>query len=153
MVDLKNSALAEVSDDNLSLAKLAGSSLVVGSDASGISLADETAARDTLTSMRKAAALRFDGQKLAMANHLIDALWHDISVMIDPEKNKRVADNIATPFDDKLFMEAAEKRLKMLQNLMRMDSVGTGSTAARIAVALDIGDGRTIGGSFGIEID
>ncbi len=106
-----------------------------------MTLADENKYKDALTSVRKRMALTLDGRKLKQANVIMDSIETNIAIMNDLEVMSRVKDSIQTAMDLKFLTEANEKNFKMLQNLMRLDSVDGQGTSVRIAVAIDTGGG------------
>ena len=107
-----------------------------------LSLTDEKKAKDILSNMRKHLSLTLDKRKMQQANILMDNIETNINIMNDPEIQQNVKDNIKSVLDLKLLSEINLNNFKMLQNLMRLDSVDGTGTAAEIAVAVDWGGGQ-----------
>lgn len=93
------------------------------------------AEKQLLAEKRKAVVLRLDGRKLQQANKIMDAmdatlddlLKHDVSAM-----------------DRKFLAEAFDRLNKTLQTTIRLDTVDGSGKAARIALAVEFGNGTKL---------
>ncbi len=110
------------------------------------SMIDEKKAKDAISLMKKQTALRLDGQKLALANKIIDGISMNIGILSDPVVNQRVSENIESAQDVMFLSNATEKQIKIMQHLMRVDSVDGAGTSARLAVAFETENGTSFKG-------
>lgn len=116
-----------------------------------LSIAQEKKIKDALAHTKKVMSLQLDGRKLRQAEMLYDSIEQNLSIISDREVFNRVKENIKKAEDFKFIMEAVDRQYKMLQNLLRLDSVDGQGTSARIAVAVDFGNGA--GFNFGFNKD
>ncbi len=115
-------------------------------DVQPLSMMDEKKAKDAIALMRKKTALRLDGQKLALANQMIDGIAMSIGTLTDPTVNQRVGESIESAQDIMFLANATEKQIKIMQHLMRIDSVDGAGTSARLAVAFETDNGTSFKG-------
>ncbi len=107
-----------------------------------LALNDEKQAKATLANIRNKMALQLDGRKLKQANMLMDNIENNIDIMNDPDVQLRIRENLNTAYDFKFLAEANEKNFKMLQNLMRLDTVDASGTPSKIKLGLQYDDGK-----------
>ncbi len=111
-----------------------------------LSMSDEKSAKDAIALIRKKVALRLDGQKLALANQMIEGISMRISTINDPLINQKVEESIETAQDLLCLTNATEKQIKIMQQLLRVDSVDGSGTSARLAVAFENENGTSFKG-------
>ena len=112
------------------------------SDFGELSKADENILRENISIMNKKINLQLEGEKLIMAQNVFADLVDDIQRTSSSELKNRIFDNMKTGMDYKFYMEATEKKWKMLQNLLRVDSQNSSGSPAQIKLGLRYADDK-----------
>lgn len=94
-----------------------------------------------LDTMRKKVRTMIDGKKLTQAVCAIKSMENMMAILSDDEMMIRVRENVSTPMDLKFLAEAYEKVAKQVQNLTRLDTVDGAGTGAKVALAVQFGNG------------
>ena len=103
-----------------------------------------------LDTMRKKVRTMIDGKKLTQAVCAIKSMENMMAILSDDEMMVRVRQNVSTPMDLKFLAEAYEKIGKQLQNLTRLDTVDGAGTGAKVALAVQFGNGS--GGTTVVQV-
>ena len=103
-----------------------------------------------LDTMRKKVRTMIDGKKLTQAVCAIKSMENMMAILSDDEMMVRVRQNVSTPMDLKFLAEAYEKIGKQLQNLTRLDTVDGAGTSAKVALAVQFGNGS--GGTTVVQV-
>lgn len=100
-----------------------------------MSMADYQAAKNMLAERRKSVVLQLDGRKLAQATKVMDAMDATLDDLLAPG---------VSAMDRKFLAEAFDKLNKTLQTTIRLDTVDGSGKAARLALAVEFGDGTRV---------
>lgn len=103
-----------------------------------------------LDTMRKKVRTMIDGKKLTQAVCAIKSMENMMAILSDDEMMIRVRQNVSTPMDLKFLAEAYEKVAKQVQNLTRLDTVDGAGTGAKVALAVQFGNGS--GGTTVVQV-
>lgn len=103
-----------------------------------------------LDTMRKKVRTMIDGKKLTQAVCAIKSMENMMAILSDDEMMIRVRENVSTPMDLKFLAEAYEKVAKQVQNLTRLDTVDGAGTGAKVALAVQFGNGS--GGTTVVQV-
>ena len=103
-----------------------------------------------LDTMRKKVRTMIDGKKLTQAVCAIKSMENMMAILSDDEMMIRVRENVSTPMDLKFPAEAYEKVAKQMQNLTRLDTVDGAGTGAKVALAVQFGNGS--GGTTVVQV-
>jgi hypothetical protein len=103
-----------------------------------------------LDTMRKKVRMMIDGKKLTQAVCAIKSMENMMAILSDDEMMIRVRQNVSTPMDLKFLAEAYEKVAKQMQNLTRLDTVDGAGTGAKVALAVQFGNGS--GGTTVVQV-
>ena len=103
-----------------------------------------------LDTMRKKVRTMIDGKKLTQAVCAIKSMENMMAILSDDEMMVRVRQNVSTPMDLKFLAEAYEKVAKQMQNLTRLDTVDGAGTSAKVALAVQFGNGS--GGTTVVQV-
>ena len=103
-----------------------------------------------LDTMRKKVRTMIDGKKLTQAVCAIKSMENMMAILSDDEMMIRVRENVSTPMDLKFLAEAYEKVAKQMQNLTRLDTVDGAGTGAKVALAVQFGNGS--GGTTVVQV-
>ena len=103
-----------------------------------------------LDTMRKKVRMMIDGKKLTQAVCAIKSMENMMAILSDDEMMIRVRENVSTPMDLKFLAEAYEKVAKQMQNLTRLDTVDGAGTGAKVALAVQFGNGS--GGTTVVQV-
>lgn len=103
-----------------------------------------------LDTMRKKVRTMIDGKKLTQAVCAIKSMENMMAILSDDEMMIRVRQNVSTPMDLKFLAEAYEKVAKQMQNLTRLDTVDGAGTGAKVALAVQFGNGS--GGTTVVQV-
>ena len=103
-----------------------------------------------LDTMRKKVRTMIDGKKLTQAVCAIKSMENMMAILSDDEMMVRVRQNVSTPMDLKFLAEAYEKVAKQMQNLTRLDTVDGSGTSAKVALAVQFGNGS--GGTTVVQV-
>lgn len=103
-----------------------------------------------LDTMRKKVRTMIDGKKLTQAVCAIKSMENMMAILSDDEMMLRVRQNVSTPMDLKFLAEAYEKVAKQMQNLTRLDTVDGAGTGAKVALAVQFGNGS--GGTTVVQV-
>lgn len=103
-----------------------------------------------LDTMRKKVRMMIDGKKLTQAVCAIKSMENMMAILSDDEMMIRVRENVSTPMDLKFLAEAYEKVAKQVQNLTRLDTVDGAGTGAKVALAVQFGNGS--GGTTVVQV-
>ena len=82
-----------------------------------------------------------DNKKVKQATHAIESMEIIMEALSSREKLSQVMENVKTPMDLKFLAEAYEKIGKQLANLTRLDTVDGAGTGAKVALAVQFGNG------------
>ena len=91
-----------------------------------------------------------DNKKIKQATHAIESMEIIMEALSSKEKMSRVLANVQTPMDLKFLAEAYEKIAKQLANLTRLDTVDGAGTGAKVALAVQFGNGS--GGTTVVQV-
>ena len=91
-----------------------------------------------------------DNKKVKQATHAIESMEIIMEALSSKEKMSRVMANVQTPMDLKFLAEAYEKIAKQLANLTRLDTVDGAGTGAKVALAVQFGNGS--GGTTVVQV-
>ena len=103
-----------------------------------------------LDTMRKKVRTMIDGKKLTQAVCAIKSMENMMAILSDDDMMERVKENVSTPMDLKFLAEAYEKVAKQVQNLTRLDTVDGAGTGAKVALAVQFGNGS--GGTTVVQV-
>ena len=103
-----------------------------------------------LDTMRKKVRTMIDGKKLTQAVCAIKSMENMMAILSDDGMMERVKENVSTPMDLKFLAEAYEKVAKQMQNLTRLDTVDGAGTGAKVALAVQFGNGS--GGTTVVQV-
>jgi hypothetical protein len=103
-----------------------------------------------LDTMRKKVRTMIDGKKLTQAVCAIKSMENMMAILSDDGMMERVKENVNTPMDLKFLAEAYEKVAKQVQNLTRLDTVDGAGTGAKVALAVQFGNGS--GGTTVVQV-
>ena len=103
-----------------------------------------------LDTMRKKVRTMIDGKKLTQAVCAIKSMENMMAILSDDEMMVRVRANVNSPMDLKFLAEAYEKVAKQMQNLTRLDTVDGAGTGAKVALAVQFGNGS--GGTTVVQV-
>ena len=84
-----------------------------------------------------------DNKKVKQATHAIESMEIIMEALSSREKLSQVMENVKTPMDLKFLAEAYEKIGKQLANLTRLDTVDGAGTGAKVALAVQFGNGSS----------
>lgn len=91
-----------------------------------------------------------DNKKVKQATHAIESMEIIMEALSSKEKMSRVMENVNTPMDLKFLAEAYEKIAKQLANLTRLDTIDGAGTGAKVALAVQFGNGS--GGTTVVQV-
>ena len=91
-----------------------------------------------------------DNKKVKQATHAIESMEIIMEALSSRSKMAQVMENVKTPMDVKFLAEAYEKIGKQLQNLTRLDTVDGAGTGAKVALAVQFGNGS--GGTTVVQV-
>ena len=91
-----------------------------------------------------------DNKKVKQATHAIESMEIIMEALSNRSKMAQVMENVKTPMDVKFLAEAYEKIGKQLQNLTRLDTVDGAGTGAKVALAVQFGNGS--GGTTVVQV-
>ena len=91
-----------------------------------------------------------DNKKVKQATHAIESMEIIMEALSSKTKMAEVMENVKTPMDIKFLAEAYEKISKQLQNLTRLDTVDGSGTGAKVALAVQFGNGS--GGTTVVQV-
>ena len=91
-----------------------------------------------------------DNKKVKQATHAIESMEIIMEALSSREKLSQVMENVKTPMDLKFLAEAYEKIGKQLANLTRLDTVDGAGTGAKVALAVQFGNGS--GGTTVVQV-
>ena len=91
-----------------------------------------------------------DNKKVKQATHAIESMEIIMEALSSRSKMAQVMANVKTPMDVKFLAEAYEKIGKQLQNLTRLDTVDGAGTGAKVALAVQFGNGS--GGTTVVQV-
>ena len=103
-----------------------------------------------LDTMRKKVRTMIDGKKLTQAVCAIKSMENMMAILSDDEMMIRVRENVSTPMDLKFLAEAYEKVANQVQNLTSLDTVDGAGTGAKVALAVQFGNGS--GGTTVVQV-
>ena len=103
-----------------------------------------------LDTMRKKVRTMIDGKKLTQAVCAIKSMENMMAILSDEDMMLRVKQSVQTPMDLKFLAEAYEKVAKQVQNLTRLDTVDGAGTGAKVALAVQFGNGS--GGTTVVQV-
>jgi len=115
-----------------------------------VSKALELEQKAYLGQMQKKIRTYVDGKKLTQAVCAIKSMENMMSILSDDGMMAVVLANTTTPMDVKFLAEAYEKVAKQLQNLTRLDTVDGAGTGAKVALAVQFGNGS--GGTTVVQV-
>ena len=115
-----------------------------------VSKALELEQKAYLGQMQKKIKTYVDGKKLTQAVCAIKSMENMMSILSDDGMMAVVMANTTTPMDVKFLAEAYEKVAKQLQNLTRLDTVDGAGTGAKVALAVQFGNGS--GGTTVVQV-
>lgn len=91
-----------------------------------------------------------DNKKVKQATQAIESMDIIMEALSSREKLNQVMANVKTPIDIKFLAEAYEKIGKQLANLTRLDTVDGAGTGAKVALAVQFGNGS--GGTTVVQV-
>lgn len=103
-----------------------------------------------LDTMRKKVRTMIDGKKLTQAVCAIKSMENMMAILSDDDMMERVKENVNSPMDLKFLAEAYEKVAKQMQNLTRLDTVDGAGAGAKVALAVQFGNGS--GGTTVVQV-
>ena len=115
-----------------------------------VSKALELEQKAYLGQMQKKIKTYVDGKKLTQAVCAIKSMENMMSILSNDGMMAVVMANTTTPMDVKFLAEAYEKVAKQLQNLTRLDTVDGAGTGAKVALAVQFGNGS--GGTTVVQV-
>jgi hypothetical protein len=122
-------------------------------DLPAASKAHEAAVKQYLTQQKKTVQEHIDGRKLPQAIALFTATENTASLLSDPEVVESIRQNIIATGDArayKMVSDAHATMLKQTQNLTRLDTVDGAGTGAKVALAVQFGNGS--GGTTVVQV-
>lgn len=118
-----------------------------------VSKAHEAAVKQYLTTERNAAQTHMDGRKIPQALLLFDTAENIASIVHDSDVTESIRAKLIETGDAKsykLLVEAQALLIKQTQTLTRLDTVDGAGTGAKVALAVQFGNGS--GGTTVVQV-
>lgn len=109
--------------------------IVENADFEMLTMQQYQAEKQILAEKRKAIVLRLDGKKLEQVNKIIAAMDVALDKMVDPE---------TSGMDFQFYAKSYDTLNKTLNTTIRLDTVDGSGKAARIALAVEFGNGTKL---------